>query len=288
MKIISRLQIKRILHARIMNIMSLDAAYGHGTIQDMMISGDDDREVTASTPKVNTKIKPMELLPDTDLNIPPSIQGYSSLSPSPPAAGSSSPPPLPQFLPQIPPPTQPLPHPRELLQVVAPDERLEAELQLNLAAQQAAQPPLTATNPTPLRGGNARFAKYDGSSSGNVVVVDGGVALKPSFTTNVTSFYQRNKIGILIVVILFFLFIGVLIAVVVKSSSSSATTNILPVSPSPSPSQRRPSQFSMEDRAGQLPFSVLSVREGGRGEGGRAPTFLQDVNWTDSASQTGR
>lgn len=299
-----------------MNIMSLDAAYGHGTIQDMMISGGDDSSSTAETvaaaslpttapPKVNTKIKPMELLPDAELNIPASIhhqqeqqqQGFSSFLPPPPPP---PPPPSPSRLP--PPPMQqqqqPLPHPGQFLHAVAPDERLEAELQQNIAKQQAAQPLPPTTSATPLRGGNARFAKYDGNGNGGVVVIDGGssgggsggITVKPSLATNVTSFYQRNKVGILIVVILFFLFIGVLIAVVVKSSSTSKL-------PPPTPPRQRQHASSVASRSDFVgggvgarsrssrlpPFSILEDARSGAGG-----SFIEGLDWRESASQTGR
>lgn len=269
-----------------MNIMSLDAAYGVGTIREMIsedvdetagggeegASGGLERTARVSG-KVNTKIKPMELLSDAELNIPLAMRqpqqtnGFSSFGP--PAMQQAPPPPPPL-----------LPHPSQFLQAVVPpaDEHFEAQLQQNLAEQHAAQLPAAAAAMTPLRGGNARFAKYDGD--GVAVIVDSNNAnVRPtpsSFTSSVSSFYERNKIGILVVIILFFLFIGVLIAVLVKSAAS----------------KRARANVSMTGGGGggpdvaarhQAPFSTL-----GGGDGDGTAAFVCDLDWADSASQPPR
>jgi len=274
-----------------MNIMSLDAAYGVGTIREMIsedvdgtsgggeegASGGLERTARVSG-KVNTKIKPMELLSDAELNIPlamrqqqpqqPQTNGFSSFGP--PAMQQAPPPPLPL-----------LPHPSQFLQAVVPpaDEHFEAQLQQNLAEQHAAQLPAAAAM-TPLRGGNARFAKYDGD--GVAVIVDSNNAnARPtptpsSFTSSVSSFYERNKIGILVVIILFFLFIGVLIAVLVKSAASKrARANVSMTGGGdggPDVAARH-----------QAPFSTL-----GGGDGDGTAAFVRDLDWADSASQPPR
>ena len=216
-----------------MNIMSLDAAYGDGTINDMhavpppealAVDGEHQKRVP-----LNPKIRPMQQLDDNVLN----LSGFSKLTTPPLPAQHQGHGPRHGYA-----PPRALPHPQEFLNAAPPvagDQLLEQQLQAKLLEQYQLETGAgagagAASSPVPtLRGsgGGSRFAKYgDGDGDG------AGAGARGEGESSLAAFYARNKIVILVAGIVFCVLLGVLIWVLVchrKKRAAEALLNAVPL-----------------------------------------------------------